>query len=207
MRAMPIHRFVREFAIARLYDTFAIMIPNPIELPAFVEAPELLNAVIETVRFSRSKIDFDAKLGVYRFHDLLPVGMVFPFHFGFIPSTLGEDGDPLDIVVVTEATLATGCVVSARLVGVIEAEQMEPRKAAERNDRLIAVADGDHSQKHIREFENFQPGLVDELERFFSVYANFKGREWKPVRRGNSKKARALVEQGMRAYRDKPKQS
>ena len=66
--------------------------------------------------------------------------MTFPFDFGFVPSTLGEDGDPLDILVLMDAPVVPGCVIRARLIGAIEAKQKAKGESWERNDRLIAVA-------------------------------------------------------------------
>ena len=69
---------------------------------------------------------------------VLPLGASFPFDFGFIPSTKGEDGDPLDVLVLTEEPAFVGCVLPALLIGVLEAEQTEKGETV-RNDRLVAV--------------------------------------------------------------------
>jgi inorganic pyrophosphatase len=76
---------------------------------------------------------------------LLPEGMMFPFDFGFLPSTLGEDGDPLDIMVLMDAPAHVGCLIEVRVIGIITAEQTEDGKT-ESNDRLIGVAV--HSYDH-----------------------------------------------------------
>jgi inorganic pyrophosphatase len=96
--------------------------------------------VIETPRGSRSKYSYDPECDCMQLSTVLPEGMVFPYDFGFIPSTLGEDGDPLDILVLMEASVIPGCVVRARLIGAIEAEQKEKGEGWTRNDRLIAIA-------------------------------------------------------------------
>src|SRR5689334_14657950 len=98
-----------------------------------------INIVIETPRGCRNKFKFDEKLGVFRLNSILPAGSVFPFDFGYVPGTRAEDGDPLDVLLLLDEPVFTGCVVRARLIGVLEAEQRENGKA-ERNDRLIAVA-------------------------------------------------------------------
>ena len=77
--------------------------------------------VIETPRGSRSKYSYDPECDCMQLSTVLPEGMVFPYDFGFVPSTLGEDGDPLDILVLMEASVIPGCVVRARLVGAFEA--------------------------------------------------------------------------------------
>src|SRR5215212_9852523 len=97
-----------------------------------------LNVIIETPKGQRNKFKYDEKSGLYKLGGVLPAGAVFPFDFGFAPSTLGGDGDPLDVLLLMDEPAFAGCLVPARLVGVIEAEQTEKGNTA-RNDRLIAV--------------------------------------------------------------------
>src|SRR5438876_43986 len=98
-----------------------------------------LNVVIETPQGSRNKFTFDEELCLFKLGGVLPLGAAFPFDFGFLPDTMGQDGDPLDVLVLMDEPAFPGCLVPARLIGVIEAEQTEKGKT-ERNDRLIAVA-------------------------------------------------------------------
>src|SRR5580692_10508647 len=102
-------------------------------------------AIIETPKNFRNKFDYDPESNLFKLGGLLPEGMMFPFDFGFIPSTLGEDGDPLDIMVLMDAPAHVGCLIEARIIGVIEAEQIEDGKT-ESNDRLLGVAV--HSYDH-----------------------------------------------------------
>src|SRR6266446_6232042 len=96
-------------------------------------------AIIETPKGCRNKFDYDRDSGLFMLGGLLPEGMMFPFDFGFIPSTLGEDGDPLDILVLMDAPAHVGCLIEVRIIGIIEAEQSENGKT-ESNDRLLGVA-------------------------------------------------------------------
>jgi inorganic pyrophosphatase len=109
-------------------------------LPAFDRAEGHLNALVDTPKGSRNKFKYDAKLGLYVLGGVLPVGASFPYDFGFVPSTRGGDGDPLDVLLLMEEPAFVGCLVPTRLVGVIEAEQTERDGDTERNDRLIGVA-------------------------------------------------------------------
>src|SRR5437868_10794388 len=95
--------------------------------------------IIDTPKGFRNKFDYDPDSGLFMLGGLLPEGMMFPFDFGFIPSTLGEDGDPLDILVLLDAPAHVGCLIEVRVIGVIKAEQMEDGKT-ESNDRLLGVA-------------------------------------------------------------------
>ena len=79
-------------------------------------------AIIETPKGCRNKFDYDPDSGLFMLAGLLPEGMMFPFDFGFIPSTLGEDGDPLDILVLMDAPAHVGCLIEIRLIGIIQAE-------------------------------------------------------------------------------------
>src|ERR1700730_13354289 len=91
------------------------------------------------------QVDYDPDSELFMLGGLLPEGMMFPFDFGFIPSTLGEDGDPLDILVLMDAPAHVGCLIEVRIIGIIEAEQSENGKT-ETNDRLLGVAI--HSYQH-----------------------------------------------------------
>src|SRR3984893_11401569 len=82
-------------------------------------------AIIETPKGRRNKFDYDPEFEMFTLGGLLPEGLAFPYDFGFIPSTLGDDGDPLDVMVVMDEPAHVGCLLDVRLVGVIEAEQTE----------------------------------------------------------------------------------
>jgi inorganic pyrophosphatase len=83
-----------------------------------------LRAIIETPRGSRNKFRYDPECDCFELATALPEGMSFPFDFGFVPSTLADDGDPLDLLVLMDAPVPSGCVLRCRLIGVIEALQM-----------------------------------------------------------------------------------
>src|SRR3954464_9304827 len=110
------------------------------DMRAFDAEKKCLNVVIETPKGSRVKYSYDEKTGMLELKKALPEGMVFPFNFGFIPGTKAEDGDPLDVLVVNEESLLSGCLVKARLIAIIEAEQKEQDGTKVRNDRLVAMA-------------------------------------------------------------------
>jgi inorganic pyrophosphatase len=84
---------------------------------------DCVNVIIDTPRGSRSKFKFDEQAGLFRLSRILPVGMAFPFDFGSIPRTRAEDGDPLDVLVVTDVPSFCGCLMGVRLLGVLCARQ------------------------------------------------------------------------------------
>lgn len=96
----------------------------------------------------------------------MPLGASFPFDFGFIPNTKGEDGDPLDVLLLMDEPAFPGCLIPSRLIGVIEAEQAEDGKT-ERNDRLIAVACKSIIHSHIKSIKDLNENLLEQIEHFF----------------------------------------
>src|SRR5690348_14426773 len=110
------------------------------EIPPVGDATNELRIVIETPRRSRNKYKYEPEWDGVQLATVLPEGMVFPYDFGFIPSTLGDDGDPLDILILMDTPVVVGCVLTVRPVGVIEAEQRERDGKWTENHRLVAVA-------------------------------------------------------------------
>ncbi|MEJ7588557.1 MAG: inorganic diphosphatase, partial [Ferruginibacter sp.] len=81
--------------------------------------------MIETPKGSAQKYTYDSTTKFFRLTKILPAGMVFPYDFGFIPETMGEDGDPLDSMIISEFPSFTGCMISCRVIGGIKATQSE----------------------------------------------------------------------------------
>jgi inorganic pyrophosphatase len=177
---------------------------NLSELAAFHDEEEV-NVVIETPKGSRNKYNYDEKLQLFKLGGVLTSGAVFPFDFGFVPSTLGGDGDPLDVLVLMDEPAFTGCLVRARLVGVIEAEQTERDGETERNDRLIAVAAKSRLHGNVRTLGDLGSGLPEEIEHFFVSYNQAKDKEFKPLGRFGPKRALKLVEEGVRRFKQSKK--
>src|SRR6266550_1709016 len=138
----------------------------------------LCRAIIETPKGYRNKFDFDPDSGLFTLGGLLPEGMMFPFDFGFIPSTLGEDGDPLDIMVLMDAPAHVGCLIDVRLIGVIKAEQTEHGKT-ESNDRLLGVAIHSYDHQDLESISDVSKTLLDQLEAFFTSYNKQRGKKFK----------------------------
>jgi inorganic pyrophosphatase len=166
------------------------------ELDTYDQKTGDLNIVVETPQGSRNKYKYDAKCRVFKIHSVLPLGAVFPYDFGFLPSTLGEDGDPLDILVLMEEPAPGGYLVPARLLGVIEAEQTEKDGTTERNDRLIAVSNESHRYQHARALSDLTKGVLKEIEHFFVSYNEMEGKKFKPLGCHGPERARKLVKEG-----------
>jgi inorganic pyrophosphatase len=100
---------------------------------------------------------------------LLPEGMMFPFDFGFIPSTRGDDGDPIDIMVLMDAPAHVGCLIQVRIIGVITAQQVQEGKS-ETNDRLLGVAVHTYDHEALKSISEVSKTLLDQVEQFFISY-------------------------------------
>ncbi len=159
-----------------------------------------LNVIIETPKGSRNKFNYDEETGLFKLGGVLPSGASFPFDFGFVPGTLGGDGDPLDVLVLMDEPAFAGCLVRVRLVGVVEAEQTERDGEATRNDRLIGVAAESRLHKGVRTLGSLGAALLDEIEHFFVSYNDFKGKRFKPLGRFGPDKAEELVKEGMKKF-------
>jgi inorganic pyrophosphatase len=127
----------------------------------------------------------------------LPEGMMFPFDFGFIPSTLGEDGDPLDVLVLMDAPAHPGCLVDVRLIGIITAEQTEDGKT-EANDRLMGVSVHSYQHEAIETIDDVSKTLLSQLEEFFISYNKQRGKKFKVTGTGGPKKAVAFLKAGIK---------
>lgn len=174
-------------------------LPNKLD-----EEKAVCRAIIETPRYCRSKFDYDPETNLFELASLLPEGMVFPFDFGFIPSTLGQDGDPLDVLVMLDEPAHVGCLVEVKIIGVIEAEQTEDGKK-ELNHRLLGVAEHSHSHEQVTTLDDMRPSLLDQIEQFFMSYNKLHGKEFHAIRRSPPKRAVELIRQGAKAWEKKQK--
>ena len=158
---------------------------------------DCLIVVIETPKGSQNKLAFEPRYGTFVLKGVLPAGAVFPFDFGFVPSTRGDDGDPLDVLVLMDAPVFPGCVVPSRLIGVIEAQQVGDGKT-EKNDRLLAVAADSATHRSIVELKDLSQDLIAQIEHFFVSYNEAKGKSFEVKGHSGRRRALALVKAAMR---------
>jgi inorganic pyrophosphatase len=174
-------------------------VPSPDALP--MRSDGLVVVVVETPSQSGNKLKFDEELGLYRLDRVLPAGMTFPFDFGFIPQTVAEDGDPLDAIVLLPTPLYPGCVVKARLLGVIEAEQQERGKRTwERNDRIVAVAGGEKGHAAERSLDDLDPFLLQAIDSFFATYHGLDGERFRVLARRGPGAAETVIRKAHDAF-------
>lgn len=157
-------------------------------------------AVIETPKGRRSKFDYDRKTGLFRLKTILPDGMSFPLDFGFIPSTRCDDGDPLDVMVLVDETTEVGALVDVRLIGVIEAQEVEDGRT-ERNDRLLAVASISHLYADIKAPGDLPGPFLDNLAQFWINKDRLEGKSFTVLGVREADVAIELVHRGARAFK------
>lgn len=170
-----------------------------LDLNALDEESGHVNAIIDTPKGSRNKFKYDEKISMFKLGGALPLGAVFPFDFGYIPSTKAADGDPLDILILMDDPAFVGCLVPAKLIGVIEAEQTEGQRTTQ-NDRLIAVAADSRNHSHIRFLGDLNSNLIHEIERFFVSYNETKGKKFEILGRFGPDRAGALIDAAVRKF-------
>jgi inorganic pyrophosphatase len=168
-------------------------VPTPLDqLPAWDPESGRLQIVIDTPKGSRNKYRYDPESGLWRLVKVLPLGATFPFNFGFIPSTRGEDGEAIDALVVMDEPAFPGCVVPTRLIGAIEAQQTEGGKTI-RNDRFVTVVDTPYNPATVHSLGALGRRRLDEIEHFFIASNAAEGRRFKPLSRHGPEAARELI--------------
>ena len=158
---------------------------------------ELLRVVIETPKGSRNKFAYDPDERIFELKAVLPAGMEFPYDFGFVPSTVGGDGDPIDVLVLMDEPAFPGCALSCRPIGVIEGEQIE-KKNKNRNDRIVAVEKDAHSWSETKTLDDLGDEFCRELADFFVNYHRLQGRKFRVIGLRGPDQARKLVKAGRR---------
>ena len=134
--------------------------------------PEYVNAIIEIPRGSRAKYEIDKESGLIKLDRVIYASMYYPLNYGFIPQTLGDDGDPLDIVVLTQVSVVPLCMIPSKVIGVM---QMVDR--GEADEKIIAVAEQDPSVSHINTVEDLPAYLLSELRHFFENYKTLENKK------------------------------
>lgn len=137
------------------------------------ETPETaVTALIEIPKGSRDKYELDKETGLLRLDRVLYSAVYYPANYGFVPQTYCDDGDPLDILVLSQASIFPMTIVPARVVGVM---RMLDDGAAD--DKLVAVAANDMSVEHIHDVQDLPPHSLREVQAFFEDYKNLEGKD------------------------------
>lgn len=162
------------------------------------DTPKLVNAAIEIPRRSRAKYEICKQTGLLKLDRVLYSAVHYPANYGFIPQTLGEDNDPVDIMVLSFIDAVPLCLMRARVIGV-----MHMVDAGEVDDKIIAVCEDDMSVAHIRDLSGLPPHFTGEIEHFFSEYKRLEGKTVEVQNFAGPETAWKIIDQGIAAYKAK----
>ena len=168
-------------------------------LPTYREDGSL-NVIVESPRGSSVKYKYDAREQVMTVSRPLPLGVVYPYDWGFVAATRAEDGDPLDAMVLWDVASHPGVVVPSRPIGMLLVEQTNLESGRrERNDRVLVLPHKAPRQEHLRSVFDLPERLHDELRGFFMISVAFEGKELKILGFVGPKEAAVAVQAASRA--------
>ena len=135
------------------------------------DQPDVVQSIIEIPQGSKAKYELDKDSGMLKLDRVLFSSLNYPHNYGFIPQTLGEDNDPLDIIVISQIDVDPMCIVEAKVIGVLRMIDN-----GEGDDKIIALAEHDMSINHINEVSELPPHLTVELQNFFEDYKKLENK-------------------------------
>ncbi|HEY8204524.1 MAG TPA: inorganic diphosphatase, partial [Pyrinomonadaceae bacterium] len=147
---------------------------NYLSLPTGDGAPDEVNAVIEIPRGTTNKYEYDKQLNVFRLDRTLYSPVHYPGDYGFIPSTLSLDGDPLDVLVLVDAPSFPGCLMTVRPIGMLEMVDQ-----GREDEKILAVGTSNPVLNDVRDYEQLYPHLLLEIEHFFTIYKELEAKTTK----------------------------
>jgi inorganic pyrophosphatase len=159
-----------------------------LHLPIGERCPELVNAVIEVPLGGVNKYEYDKQLKVFRLDRTLYSPVHYPGDYGFIPSTLAADGDPLDVLVLVDHASFPGCLIEVRPIGVLEMLDQGMR-----DHKVLAVANKDPRYTEVENYTDIYTHILREIEHFFSTYKDLEGKRTKAVGWRDRKEARRVI--------------
>jgi inorganic pyrophosphatase len=161
------------------------------------ESPELVRMIVEIPMGSANKVEYDGELGLFRLDRALYSPMHYPGDYGFIPGTLAEDRDPLDVLTLVSQASFTGCLIEVRPVGVINMVDRE-----EEDQKIIAVPTRNPRYDQIHTMDQVFAHVRRELEHFFSIYKELEGRVAITQGWGGPREARRCILDARQRYLD-----
>jgi inorganic pyrophosphatase len=157
-------------------------------------------AIVEAPAGTRVKVYYDPESHRFRVGKFLPLGLAFPLDFAFVPSTLGGDGDPLDLLILPEAVLPVGAIVDVRILGILESEQRKANKKPKRNDRIIARLCESRLFAQVNRLEQLGQQFVTEVSTFFETYKRLRNQTYEVIAVGGPERAVELILKGAEDY-------
>src|SRR5215208_8319733 len=162
------------------------------------KAPERVNALIEIPQGSRTKYEIDKGTGLLKLDRVIYSSFHYPVNYGFIPQTLGHDGDPLDILVLCSQSIQSLCLVQATVIG-----NMQMIDSGEQDDKIIAVATKDPSVNHISSLEEMPRHFTNELRNYFEQYKVLENKQVQIEEFQNKEIAYGIIKNAIDLYKQK----
>lgn len=159
-----------------------------LHLPIGERCPQLVNAVIEVPLGGVNKYEYDKTLRVFRLDRTLYSPVHYPGDYGFIPSTLASDGDPLDVLVLVDNASFPGCLIEVRPIGVLEMLDQGVR-----DEKVLAVVNNDPRYSEVCNYTDISTHILREIEHFFSIYKDLEGKRTKTIAWHDDQEARRII--------------
>jgi len=177
------------------------MTPFLLDLDPGPECPEIVKMIVEIPKNSTNKYEYDKTLGIFRLDRALYSPMHYPGDYGFIPGTLAEDHDPLDVLTLTQEASFTGCLIEVRPVGVLNMWDQN-----ELDLKILAVPNRNPRYDEIHTMDQIFPHIRREMEHFFSIYKELEGKITEMRGWGGPKEARKAIVDARQSYLNGKKQ-
>ncbi len=162
------------------------------------KSPNIVNALIEIPQGSRTKYEIDKKTGLLKLDRVVYSSFHYPMNYGFIPQTLGQDNDPLDILVLCSQVIQPLCLVEATVIG-----NMQMIDSGEEDDKIIAVATKDPSVNHISDIDEVPPHFILELRNYFEQYKVLENKQVKIDAFQSKEDAYRVITDAIAFYKEK----
>lgn len=169
---------------------------------ALDEKKGVCRVIVETPKGKRAKYDYDRETKLFEVKTLLPEGMSFPLDFGFVPSTLCDDGDPLDVMVLNDEPAFPGALLQVRPIGVLEIEEREDGRV-ERNDRILAISSESHLYAEVKSVEDLPRSFIEHLSDFWMHKAELDRKALRVLGVRNAADALKYVRKAIKAAKQK----
>ena len=174
------------------------MVANLYELDPGPESPEIVRMIVEIPRNTANKYEYDEELGVFRLDRALYSPMHYPGDYGFIPGTLADDGDPLDVLVLVQEPSFPGCMIDVRPVGVLDLVDNE-----EADQKLLTVPNRNPRYDQIHTMDQIFAHVRREIEHFFTIYKELEGKQTRIEGWRGPIEARKVILDARQAYLNK----
>jgi len=168
---------------------------NYLTLPIGASVPDVVNAVVEIPCGQVNKYEYDKKLHVFRLDRNLYSPVHYPGDYGFIPSTLSDDGDPLDVLVLVDSPSFPGCFMEVRPIGVLEMLDQGAK-----DEKILAVQTQNPRYRDVRNYSEIYPHVLREVDHFFAIYKNLEGKRTETIGWHNAHHARAVISESWQRY-------